>query len=101
LDNNAGNVGQYTAINVGGDGMGVMSYYDATNGDLKVAHCSNATCSVSTNVTVDSTGNVGQATAMTVGADGFPLISYYDVTNTGLKIVHCSNAFCTPYARRR
>jgi hypothetical protein len=40
----AGDVGQYTAITIGDDGLGLISYYDATSGDLKVAHCSNVLC---------------------------------------------------------
>jgi hypothetical protein len=30
---------------VGADGLGLISYYDSGNGDLKVAHCSNRACS--------------------------------------------------------
>ena len=30
-----------TSITIGADGLGLISYYDVTNGDLKVAHCSN------------------------------------------------------------
>jgi hypothetical protein len=40
----AGNVGAYTSVTVGADGLGLISYYDVTNGDLKVAHCANALC---------------------------------------------------------
>ena len=55
-----GDVGQYTSITIGADGLGLISYYDATNGDLKVAHCSNAACSTATTATLDSTGDVGR-----------------------------------------
>ena len=40
----AGNVGQYSSVTIGTDGLGLISYYDVTNGDLKVAHCSNLFC---------------------------------------------------------
>ena len=33
----AGMVGTYTSITIGADGLGLISYYDATNGNLKVA----------------------------------------------------------------
>ncbi len=88
-------VGQYTSITVGADGLPIISYYNATNGDLKVAHCGNALCnSGSTIATVDAIGVVGQHTSITVGADGLPIISYYDTTKTDLKAAHCSNSLC-------
>lgn len=96
----ASNVGYWTSITIGADGLGLISYYDVTNGDLKVLHCGNVACS-SGNITttVDSAGNVGYFTSITIGADGLGLISYYDNNNDDLKVFRCSNLTCTPYTR--
>ena len=40
-----GDVGWTTSITIGADGLGLISYLDATNDDLKVAHCDNTFCS--------------------------------------------------------
>src|SRR6266545_617547 len=89
-----GVVGLYTSIAIGPDGLGLISYYDFTNGDLKVAHCNDGACSAATITTLDSAGVVGSYTSITVGADSLGLISYYDSTNGNLKVAHCSNAIC-------
>jgi hypothetical protein len=39
-----GQVGQDTSVTMGADGSGLISYHDATNGNLKVAHCSERFC---------------------------------------------------------
>jgi hypothetical protein len=31
-------------VTIGADGLGLISYLDSSNSDLKVAHCSNVTC---------------------------------------------------------
>ena len=50
----------YTSITIGTDGLPVISYFDDTNDDLKVAKCGNAACSSgNTLTTVDSGGTVG------------------------------------------
>jgi hypothetical protein len=97
----AGAVGYHTSITIGADGLGLISYNDATpNYDLKVFHCSNTPCSSGTATTVDSAGHVGYFTSITIGADGLGLISYQDATTDGdLKVFHCSNRTCTPYTR--
>src|SRR5688572_4462249 len=95
----SGNVGQYSSVTIGTDGLGLISYYDATNGDLKVAHCSNMACTSATLTTVDSAGNVGQYSSVTIGTDGLALISYYDATSSDLKVAHCSNLTCTSAIR--
>ena len=91
-----GLVGLDTSITIGGDGLGLISYYATPNADLKVAHCSNATCTSAAIATLDSTGIVGLDTSITTGADGLGLISYFDITNIDLKVAHCGYALCTP-----
>ena len=91
----AGNVGESSSIAIGTDGLGLISYYDAENSDLKVAHCANAACTTATVSTLDSTGFVGFSTSIAIGADGLGLISYYSDTNSNLKVAHCSNTACT------
>jgi preprotein translocase subunit Sec61beta len=44
LDPSPDDVGADTAITIGADGLGLISYYDDTHGNLKVAHCPNAIC---------------------------------------------------------
>jgi hypothetical protein len=76
-------------------GNPVISYNDYSNDDLKVAACSNSTCSASTVTTVDSTGDVGSYTSIAIGANGNPVISYYDYSNGDLKVAACSNSTCS------
>jgi hypothetical protein len=91
----ANDVGRWTSITTGTDGLGLISYGDNSNGDLKVAHCSNVACTSSTNTTLDSTGFVGYESSITIGTDGLGLISYWDNSNDNLKVAHCSNVVCT------
>jgi hypothetical protein len=75
-------VGWYTSIAVGSDGKRHVSYYDATNTNLKYASCA-ANCTAAANwqpQTLDaSTNNVGLHTSLTLGS-GLVHISYFDQT---------------------
>ncbi len=78
------NVGQYNSIAVDKNGFVHISYYDATNADLKYA--TNVSGSFVT-YTIDSAGSVGSYTAIALDSNGYPVISYYDAApNYNLKV---------------
>jgi hypothetical protein len=95
------------AMTIGTDGLPVISFFDPGPGDLRVAHCRVAACSLNDVFTVDSAGVVGQYSSIAIGTDGRPIISYYDATNHRLKAAHCGDPACssgnttTPVAARR
>ena len=96
---NAATLGMYTSIALISDTFPVISYYDQTNGDLKVIRCNDAFCNAGgdTITTVDaSANNVGLWTSLALGADGFPVISYYDDTDDALKVAKCDDVACAP-----
>jgi predicted regulator of Ras-like GTPase activity (Roadblock/LC7/MglB family) len=98
-DSSSAGVGAFSSIAIGTDGRPVISYFDDTARALKVAQCSNASCTGTATIsTVDhpASGNiVGQHTSIAIGADGRPVISYFDDTADALKVAKCANAACT------
>lgn len=97
VDNTAA-VGAYNSIATreGTGANAYISYYDTTNGNLKLAVCNNARCTTSTLLTLDSTGDVGRHTSIAVPrGDGKPVISYGDTTNSTVKVAKCFNSSCT------
>lgn len=90
-----GIVGASPAIILSSSGLPRISYYDGTNGDLKVAYCTNASCSGSTLYTVDSAGIVGQGSSIAIGSSGNITISYRDVSNSTVKIARCAASNCS------
>jgi hypothetical protein len=92
-----GNVGFYTSLTIGSDGLGLVSYRDASASSLKVAHCGDLACSSAGVYTVDGSGIEGEYSAITLGVDGLGVISYYDGTGADqdLKVAHCGNVACS------
>ena len=88
-------VGEHTSIALGADGRGLISYYDRSNGDLKVAHCNNTACSTAATATAVSTDNVGLYTSLAIGVDGRGVIAYWDTTNDQLNVAHCNTVACS------
>ena len=95
IDSSTDDVGQYPSLNISSTDYAVISYYDFTNGNLKVTRCTKANCANRTTNTVDSSGFVGKATSLTIGTDGLPVMSYFDQTNETLKVAHCNDAPCS------
>jgi predicted regulator of Ras-like GTPase activity (Roadblock/LC7/MglB family) len=87
--------GKYSSIAIGSDGLAIIAYYDATEGELEVAHCSNVKCTSSTTKEVVTSADAGKYTSITIGTDGLPLISYWDADQSDLEVAHCSDVLCS------
>ncbi len=104
LVDSAGNVGSFSSITIGADSLPVISYYDATNKDLKLAHCANWAC---TNVMVQTiygsspAADAGGTNAITMNVDGSLLISFYDQTSNSLRVFRSYSQLGVPFFRRR
>ncbi|UCG77662.1 MAG: pentapeptide repeat-containing protein [Nitrospirota bacterium] len=89
-------VGQYSSITIGTDGLPVISYYDATNGDLKIAKCGDPVCSKNNTITgIPSVDTEGSYSSISIGTDGLPVVSYYEETSRDLKFLKCGNPACS------
>jgi hypothetical protein len=94
VDASSATMGRYPSATIGSDGLGLISYLDGTNKNLKVAHCTNVACSGFQTTTVVASGTVADdATSITVGTDGLGLISYVD--NGNLRVAHCTDVACS------
>jgi len=90
-----GIVGTYTSLALGKKGEPIVSYYDASNGKLKLLHCDSPECAHSKISVPDSSENVGKYTSLVLDGSGNPVVSYYDDSNGDLKLLHCENPGCT------
>lgn len=90
------NVGEYTSIAIGADGLPVISYYDVGATNLKVAKCSDVLCSAPAVITtVDGGGaDVGRYSSIAVAGDGLPIIAHYSASAGRLRAVKCSDPAC-------
>jgi hypothetical protein len=91
----ADQVGEYSSMIIGFDGNPIISYFDNTNDNLKVAKCNDVSCSTATITTADSTTNTGQYTSIALRDNGNPVVSYWDLTNDAATLKICGQPECT------
>ena len=80
-----GMVGIENSLKVGPNGQPAISYYDATNKDLKYASYDGARWNLTT---VDSSGSVGNHSSLGFASNGTPDISYQDTSTGDLKFAY-------------
>src|SRR3990167_3164958 len=91
IDDSSSDIGRYTGIQVGTDGLPIMMYVDETNGWMKVAHCSSKDCSGAvTKTIVDEIGisAYGEFPELQINPlTGLAVLSYFNQTNhtSGIK----------------
>ncbi len=94
----ADNVGRWTSVAIGNDGLPVISYINFTSNDLVVTKCGVASCA-SGNTTTTFTGagfDVGiEFTSLAVPADGLPVVSHFDITSNNVAVLKCADASCS------
>jgi len=88
-------VGRNSAIALTTTDIPIISYYDATNGNLKLALCDTPACIYPAIRTLDSTGDVGAWSSIALSKTNIPYVAYYDTTNGDLKLAICKSTACT------
>lgn len=89
-------IGWYSSLKLDSAGSPVISYLDATNGDLKLLHCDDPYCvGPGDSITVpDAVGIVGFHTSLVLDSSGNPVVSYFSYSDKVLKLLHCNDPDC-------
>ncbi|KKQ76399.1 MAG: hypothetical protein US99_C0073G0001, partial [Candidatus Daviesbacteria bacterium GW2011_GWF2_38_6] len=88
------NVGSWSSMTIGTDGLAIIAFSDDTNLDLRVFHCSNIACTTGTATSIDTANNVGTNSSIAIGTDGLPFISFYDSSSGDARVIKCATVSC-------
>jgi hypothetical protein len=95
----SGGTGGYTVTAKGADGLGLITYYDLFQQQVRIMHCTTITCGSPTKTTFNPLGDPNVFTSIVIGSDGLPLIGFArhsftsGVSETG--VAHCADVACT------
>lgn len=91
-------VGEYNSVVVGKDRLPTISYYDRTSSALKVAKCTDASCTASKITVVDEGEDVGLYTSIALDANMLPVITYISGPAGGINLARCKDSACATSA---
>lgn len=99
-------IGQPSDVAVGPDGVPFVAFYDAVLGHLRLARCTNSTCTATRWIrSVDtSPGAGGFQLALEIGPDGLPVIAYNLSSSSGTviaNIARCDTIDCRSFTINR
>src|SRR3990167_3282037 len=88
-------VGEYTSIAIGTDGLPIISHKNRTGENLQISKCANTACtSLSADTEIVDADNTGFYTSIAIGTDGLPIISHDNNTGGNLQISKCATKDC-------
>jgi hypothetical protein len=88
-------VGEYSSLVLDSSSYPVISYYDHSNGDLKLAVCHDPACTNPDFTTVNFSDDEGWQTSVDLSSSGNPVVSYYDSSNGSLSLLVCYTPNCS------
>ena len=93
-----GYVGEYNSLQITKDERPVVSYFDSSKNDLKLAVCDDSDCTTFVSKPIISEGMVGEYTDLILDATSdLPIIAYQDRTNQKVKLIKCEDIICEKY----
>ena len=85
----------FNSVAISTDTFPIIAYVENGGTVLKVAKCTNASCSAKTITVVDSSGSFNGTSMAILPSTGFPVIAYFDLPSQSLKVLKCGNTNCS------
>ena len=95
-----GDVGKYSSIAVGSDGLPAIAYHDQTNEDQKIVKCGDPSCSSGNFITIIGGGSfggtrIGLQNDIILDSSNNPLVVYYSLDTSKNYLAQCTSSSCS------